>query len=300
MIPPQETVLQRPYQCDRRRPSRGHPGGQDGRQGESDRSREEAWPGQGRAWWAGPGRWAGPGGQPTASPSQSASSERSWQSASPSQRSRRSTHWPRAQGNWAAEHTGQPSSSLWSSHSGKPSQRQAPGMQSISPVAQANWSGEQVGGSGEDRKTVTRRPAQRRKNRGRAPGAAPAASALRASCLLPQPGGSRGHVFAERRHECSLEGRGADWGPDLQAAGTAPGTGGKVLGWGAAGTAVCVHMAGPRLSTCCTRSAGSRRVRRQHPHLSLAGRLEQWACASVGGRHTRGHSAGWQRTCAPC
>lgn len=129
-----------------------------------------------------------------------------------------------------------------------------------------------------------------------------AASALRASCLLPWPGwrGSGGHVFAERRHECSLEGRGADWGPDLQAAGTAPGTGGKVLGWGAAGTAVCVHMAGPRLSTCCTRSAGLRRVRRQRPHLLLAGRLEQWACASVGGRHARGHSAGWQRTCAPC
>lgn len=89
-----------------------------------------------------------------ASPSQSASSERSWQSASPSQRSRRSTHWPRAQGNCAAEHTGQPSSSLWSSHSGKPSQRQAPGMQSISPVAQANWSGEHVGGSAEQRKTI--------------------------------------------------------------------------------------------------------------------------------------------------
>lgn len=174
MIPPQETVLQRPYQCDRRRPSRGHPGGQDGRQGESDRSREEAWPGQGRAWWAGPGRWAGPGGQPTASPSQSASSERSWQSASPSQRSRRSTHWPRAQGNWAAEHTGQPSSSLWSSHSGKPSQRQAPGMQSISPVAQANWSGEQVGGSGEDRKTVTR-------------AALPSAEKTEAARLVPRP-----------------------------------------------------------------------------------------------------------------
>lgn len=77
-------------------------------------------------------------GQGRASPSQLASSERSWQSASPSQRRRRSTHWPRAQGNWEAEHTGQPSSSLWSAHSGKPSQRQAPGMQSISPVAQAN------------------------------------------------------------------------------------------------------------------------------------------------------------------
>ena len=89
-----------------------------------------------------------------ASPSQSASSERSWQSASPSQRSLRSTHWPRAQGNCEAEHTGQPSSSLWSSHSGKPSQRQAPGMQSISPVAQANWSGEHVGGSAEQRKTI--------------------------------------------------------------------------------------------------------------------------------------------------
>lgn len=103
---------------------------------------------------AGPGPGAGP-----ASPSQSASSERSWQSASPSQRRRRSTHWPRAQGNWAAEHTGQPSSSLWSSHSGKPSQRQAPGMQSISPVAHANWSGEQVGGSAENTNTITHRPA---------------------------------------------------------------------------------------------------------------------------------------------
>lgn len=43
----------------------------------------------------------------------------------------------------------------------------------------------------------------------------------------------------------TVEGRGADWGPDLQAAGTAPSTAsGKVLGWGAAGAAVCVNVAG--------------------------------------------------------
>lgn len=43
---------------------------------------------------------------------------------------------------------GQLSSSLWSSHSGNPSHLHAIGIQSISPVAQVNWSGEQVGGSG--------------------------------------------------------------------------------------------------------------------------------------------------------
>lgn len=172
----------------------GHPGGQDewhqGKRIPPVRRRGLTRGGPVGGAWAGGGR--GLGGR-SASPSQSASSERSWQSASPSQRSRRSTHWPRAQGNWAAEHTGQPSSSLWSSHSGKPSQRQAPGMQSISPVAQANWSGEQVGGSGEDRKTVTRRPAQRRKNQRRASGAAPAPSALRVRPVCcPSPAGEEG------------------------------------------------------------------------------------------------------------
>lgn len=52
------------------------------------------------------------------------------------------SHW-----NWEAEHTGQFSSSLLSSHSGKPSQRHAMGMQSISPVEHVNCSVEQVGGS---------------------------------------------------------------------------------------------------------------------------------------------------------
>lgn len=56
------------------------------------------------------------------------------------------SHW-----NWKAEQTGQFSSSLPSSHSEKPSQRQAMGIQSISPVEQVNCSVEQVGGSGRDR-----------------------------------------------------------------------------------------------------------------------------------------------------
>lgn len=47
-------------------------------------------------------------------------------------------------------------------------------MQSISPVAQANWSGEQVGGSGEDRKTVTR-------------AALPSAEKTEAARLVPRP-----------------------------------------------------------------------------------------------------------------
>lgn len=58
-------------------------------------------------------------------------------------------HCPFSHWNWDAEHMGQLSSSLWSSHSGNPSHRHAIGIQSISPVAQVNWSGEQVGGSGE-------------------------------------------------------------------------------------------------------------------------------------------------------
>lgn len=52
------------------------------------------------------------------------------------------SHW-----NWKAEQTGQFSSSLPSSHSEKPSHRQAIGIQSISPVEQVNCSVEQVGGS---------------------------------------------------------------------------------------------------------------------------------------------------------
>lgn len=56
------------------------------------------------------------------------------------------SHW-----NWKAEQTGQFSSSLPSSHSEKPSQRHAMGMQSISPVEQVNCSVEQVGGSEGER-----------------------------------------------------------------------------------------------------------------------------------------------------
>lgn len=174
MIPLRGKVLQRPHPGWPEGATAGHSGPQ------SKWLQENCLAlGRGRmgGFWEGPVRGGGPVwawhrgrglcgrslcGKGGTSPSQSASSERSWQSASPSQRSRRSTHWPRAQGNWAAEHTGQPSSSLWSSHSGKPSQRQAPGMQSISPVAQANWSGEQVGGSGEDRNAITRSPTPRK------------------------------------------------------------------------------------------------------------------------------------------
>lgn len=54
----------------------------------------------------------------------------------------RLSHW-----NSDSEQTGQSSSSLLSSHSGKPSHRQARGMQSTSPDVQENCSGEQVGGS---------------------------------------------------------------------------------------------------------------------------------------------------------
>lgn len=61
----------------------------------------------------------------------------------------RLSHW-----NSALEQTGQSSSSLLSSHSAKPSQRQARGMQSTSPDRQENCSGEQVGGSVEDRQAV--------------------------------------------------------------------------------------------------------------------------------------------------
>ena len=57
------------------------------------------------------------------------------------------SHW-----NWKAEQTGQFSSSLLSSHSGKPSQRQAIGIQSISPVEQVNCSVEHVGGSERERR----------------------------------------------------------------------------------------------------------------------------------------------------
>lgn len=81
--------------------------------------------------------------------SQSASSDLSWQSISPLHRKCASIHCPFSHWYWDAEHMGQLSSSLWSSHSGNPSQRHAIGMQSISPVAQVNWSGEQVGGSGK-------------------------------------------------------------------------------------------------------------------------------------------------------
>lgn len=61
MIPPQETVLQRPYQCDRRRPSRGHPGGA-GREAGGIRSLQGggvAWPGAGLVGgaWAVGGAW---------------------------------------------------------------------------------------------------------------------------------------------------------------------------------------------------------------------------------------------------
>lgn len=81
--------------------------------------------------------------------SQSASSDLSWQSISPLHRKCASMHCPFSHWNWDAEHMGQLSSSLWSSHSGNPSHRHAIGIQSISPVAHVNWSGEQVGGSGE-------------------------------------------------------------------------------------------------------------------------------------------------------
>lgn len=81
--------------------------------------------------------------------SQSASSDLSWQSISPLHRRCASMHCPFSHWNWDAEHMGQLSSSLWSSHSGNPSHLHAIGIQSISPVAQVNWSGEQVGGSGE-------------------------------------------------------------------------------------------------------------------------------------------------------
>lgn len=81
--------------------------------------------------------------------SQSTSSDLSWQSISPLHLRCASIHCPFSHWNWDAEHIGQLSSSLWSSHSGNPSHRHAIGIQSISPVAQVNWSGEQVGGSGE-------------------------------------------------------------------------------------------------------------------------------------------------------
>lgn len=60
-------------------------------------------------------------------------------------------HWRLSHWNSVSEQTGQSSSSLPSSHSAKPSQRHACGMQSTSPEAQVNCSGEQVGGSGTDR-----------------------------------------------------------------------------------------------------------------------------------------------------
>lgn len=80
-------------------------------------------------------------------PSQSCSSELSAQSGSPLQRHWASMQPPLSHWNWEAEQTGQFFSSLPSSHSEKPSQRQAIGIQSISPVEQVNCSVEQVGGS---------------------------------------------------------------------------------------------------------------------------------------------------------
>lgn len=88
------------------------------------------------------------------SPSHLFSSERSWQLTSPLQRRPRSMHCRLSHWNSALEQTGQSSSSLLSSHSAKPSQRQARGMQSTSPDKQENCSGEQVGGSAEERQTV--------------------------------------------------------------------------------------------------------------------------------------------------
>lgn len=88
------------------------------------------------------------------SPSHLFSSERSWQLISPLQRRLRSIHCRLSHWNSALEQTGQSSSSLLSSHSAKPSQRQARGMQSTSPDRQENCSGEQVGGSAEDRQAV--------------------------------------------------------------------------------------------------------------------------------------------------
>lgn len=83
-------------------------------------------------------------------PSQFFSSDLSWQFASPLHRRAPSIHCPLAHWNWDSEHTGQLSSSLWSSHSVNPSQRQATGIQSISPVKQVNWWGEHVGGSSNE------------------------------------------------------------------------------------------------------------------------------------------------------
>lgn len=85
-------------------------------------------------------------------PSQFFSSELSWQFASPLHRKMLSMHCPLSHWNWESEQTGQFFSSLWSSHSVNPSQRQATGMQSISPVKQVNCWGEHVGGSFKKRK----------------------------------------------------------------------------------------------------------------------------------------------------
>lgn len=71
------------------------------------------------------------------------------------------SHW-----NWKAEQTGQFSSSLLSSHSGKPSQRQAIGIQSISPVEQVNCSVEQVGGSERQKERERGGNMWRRRGRG--------------------------------------------------------------------------------------------------------------------------------------
>lgn len=64
MIPPQETVLQRPYQCDRRRPSRASWGAGGAASGTRGRVRSlqgggVAWPGAGLVGgaWAVGGAW---------------------------------------------------------------------------------------------------------------------------------------------------------------------------------------------------------------------------------------------------